>query len=300
MFKLYPYKMGSESVRALKGALEGLIIKLEGSKYRPKSTDVIINWGNSRRAEWMNNLNGARLLNNPEAVALAADKLRTFERLQEQDVQTVPWTTSPAVAQGMLEQAGKLFVRATTTGHSGEGITVLTHQRSASAPATIEAISRELETTTDVSLREFLEETLVLLRSGFNSTAPEVPVAPLYTMGIENHGEYRVHVFNDEVILYQKKSRPVDDEGNVITAEGADADVRNLASNWVYRVGNLKRLERVEQLAVNAVRALGLDFGAVDIIMDEEGDVYVLEVNTAVGLRNESTLEAYVNAFNSI
>lgn len=125
----------------------------------------------------------------------------------------------------------------------------------------------------------------------------DLPDAPLYTRGVENHGEYRVHVFQGEVILYQKKSRRLDEDGNVVDADGEEADVRNLASNWIYRTGNLRRLERIEQLAINAVEALGLDFGAVDIIKDEEGNVFVLEINSAPGLGNTETLQAYRRAF---
>ncbi|MNL18562.1 hypothetical protein D3C87_1397120 [compost metagenome] len=49
--------------------------------------------------------------------------------------------------------------------------------------------------------------------------------------------------------------------------------------------------------AVNAVKALGLDFGAVDVIFnDKEQKAYVLEVNTAPGLAGE-TLQGYVKRF---
>lgn len=123
----------------------------------------------------------------------------------------------------------------------------------------------------------------------------EVVAAKLYTRGILLKGEYRVHVFGDEVILYQKKSRKVDEDGNILVPEGEQALVRNLASGWVYRTGNLKRLERVEELALQAIKAMELDFGAVDIAMDTEGRVYVLEVNTAPGLGNQDTLLAYVD-----
>tara|TARA_R100001086_G_C11848217_1_gene261058 strand:+ start:44323 stop:45105 length:783 start_codon:yes stop_codon:yes gene_type:complete len=128
----------------------------------------------------------------------------------------------------------------------------------------------------------------------------EVVEAPLYTRGINLKGEYRVHVFDGEVILYQKKSRRVDEDGEVIVPENASEYVRNLESGWIYRTGNLKRLERVEQIALDAIEALELDFGAVDIAMDTEGDVYVLEVNTAPGLGNQDTLEAYTDAIINI
>lgn len=35
---------------------------------------------------------------------------------------------------------------------------------------------------------------------------------------------------------------------------------------------------------MDAVKALGLKYGAVDIIEDEEGNLYVLEINSAFGL----------------
>jgi glutathione synthase/RimK-type ligase-like ATP-grasp enzyme len=52
----------------------------------------------------------------------------------------------------------------------------------------------------------------------------------------------------------------------------------------------------VENLAVEAVDAMNLDFGAVDIIMDTDNNVFVLEVNSAPGLGNTETLEVYAKA----
>jgi D-alanine-D-alanine ligase-like ATP-grasp enzyme len=51
-----------------------------------------------------------------------------------------------------------------------------------------------------------------------------------------------------------------------------------------------------DQLSVEAVAALGLDFGAVDIIEDKEGNFYVLEINTAPGLEGH-TVTSYAKAF---
>jgi len=243
---------GSKSVRKLRDSLDSRIIRLEDSRYRYREGHTIINWGNSRRPSWMSE--DVPVINKPEAVAVASNKLTTLQKLTEAGVATVTWTTDWDTAS---DWDVKTFVRNKLTGHSGEGI-------------------------------EVFEGNMAL------------PPAPLYTMAIENTGEYRVHVFKGEVIHYQKKSRRVDEAGNVITPDGEEADVRNLASNWVYRTGNLRRLERIEELAKSAVIALGLDFGAVDIIKDENGEVFVLEVNTAPGLGNTETLEAYVNAFSSL
>lgn len=124
-------------------------------------------------------------------------------------------------------------------------------------------------------------EGIIVREDGF------VTNAPLYVKAIENHGEYRVHVFDGDVIDYVKKRKRRGVENN--------SDIRNLASGWVYTRENLRRLERIEELAIRAVSALGLDFGAVDIIKDENRDVFVLEVNCAPGM-SSTTLQSYRTA----
>lgn len=288
MFKIYPYKVGSASVKKLKDSLNGMVIKLEGSRYRPRLNHIVINWGNSRTPDWYND--NVQILNDPAMVAIATDKLKTFEALHRDGVKHVPYTTDIDVAEAWLLDGDKVFSRETLTGHSGEGIGV--HQvEENELTVALALIAQQLDNLGFGNIAQRVEDEMT-------DILPELPHAELYTSGVKNHGEYRVHVMDEEVILYQKKSRRVDEDGNVVTAEGEEADVRNLASNWVYRTGNLKRLERVEQLAIDAIKSVGLTFGAVDIIKDEDGEVYVIEVNSAPGLGNTETLEAYTNGFN--
>lgn len=288
MFRIYPYNTASESVKKLKGVLNAKVIKLNNSRYKYRAGHSVINWGNSRRPAWMTT--DVPVLNSPESIAISSDKLATFTALEHNDVPTVPWTDDKSLAQDWLTNGEKVFVRHSLTSHSGEGIEVITPPENHSEEVT-QMSNRLIDMGYQFAADYLIDQIEV-------PTLVDLPDAPLYTLGVQNHGEYRVHVFDGEVILYQKKSRKVDEDGEVELAEGEHADVRNLASNWVYRTGNLRRLERVEALATAAVHALGLDFGTVDIIKDENGDVFVLEVNTAPGLGNTETLAAYVRAFN--
>lgn len=101
--------------------------------------------------------------------------------------------------------------------------------------------------------------------------------APLYTKYIEKDAEYRVHIFKGECIDYVKKINDTESE-----------------LGWRFLRG-IKRLDENIELAIMAVNALGLDFGAVDIIRKDRKS-YVLEVNTACGMDGEITSTAYANA----
>lgn len=115
------------------------------------------------------------------------------------------------------------------------------------------------------------------------------PPAPLYVMYKKKKHEYRVHVFNGEVIdITQKKKRK--------GAEFLDTKIRNHKNGWVYAREDITEPEDLRQQAARAMYAVGLKFGAVDLIWNElENKSYVLEINTAPGLTG-ATLEKYAQA----
>lgn len=114
---------------------------------------------------------------------------------------------------------------------------------------------------------------------------------PLFVVYKKKKSEFRVHVAFGSVIDEQQKRQRKDYDGQV------DYGIRNHHTGWVYTRGDIVLDDRRAVLAVSAVRALGLDFGAVDIIYNEhENRYYVLEVNTAPGLEG-TTVERYAEAF---
>jgi glutathione synthase/RimK-type ligase-like ATP-grasp enzyme len=103
--------------------------------------------------------------------------------------------------------------------------------------------------------------------------------------------EYRYHVFGDKILQACIKFKEAGNGG-----VGADTDIiRNLDHGWKF--AEIEPQPKASEYAIKACRALGLHFGAVDII-EEQGHtlLYVLEVNTAAGLDNKR-LEAYIKAF---
>lgn len=253
MIYIYPYKLGSRSAKDLRNGLSsrlGYRVKLvkPDGKFKPRRNDKVINWGSSTEPLWEM---AKPDLNHPSSVALAANKLLTFNRLNEANIPTPEFTREREIAQQWLSEGSTVVVRNTITGHSGQGIEIFTEG--------------------------------------------ELPRAPLYTKYKKKRAEFRVHVFKGEVIdTVQKKKRNEENR-----PENFSTFIRSHANGWVFCRDGITNCNTRNSIAVAAVNALGLQFGAVDIIYNErENQYYVLEVNTAPGLEG-TTLEKYVEAISS-
>jgi glutathione synthase/RimK-type ligase-like ATP-grasp enzyme len=124
--------------------------------------------------------------------------------------------------------------------------------------------------------------------------ASELPDAPLYVQYIKKEDEYRVHVGRrgDEVkvIAVQRKAR---DRSN----PNPNWQVRNHDNGFIFVRGGFTPPSSVVDAAKQALVAVGLDFGAVDVIYNrKEAKPYVLEINTAPGLEG-STITDYATFF---
>lgn len=106
-------------------------------------------------------------------------------------------------------------------------------------------------------------------------TAPVLPRASLYTKFIPARAEYRVNVANGETVGVQLK---VHDPNKRTTSE----QVRTGGNGWAFRLLDEREIPRgIRPPAREAIRALGLTFGGVDLIVGQDGNTYILEVNTA-------------------
>lgn len=247
--KIYPYKLGSKSGKALADSLNCLRVRANDN-YRPKENHVIINWGSSTPPNWDYRYN--HILNHFTDIRRASNKLTTFEVLSFHEVPTPEWTRSPETADNwILEEGYTVYGRQTLTGHSGQGILILTE---------------ELHLPRDL--------------------------CPLYTKATKAKHEYRIHVGdagNTTIDMVQKKKR--------LDFEGGIPGIRSHANGWVFARQDVTPPECVILAAKAAVKALGLDFGAVDVGYNETEDkAYVYEVNTAPGLEG-TTLLKYTEYF---
>lgn len=115
--------------------------------------------------------------------------------------------------------------------------------------------------------------------------------APLYTQYVKKKVEYRIHVVNGEVIHVQEKKKKNGHQHSLVQSHN---------NGYVFGkpVGDVPN--EVKAVGIVAVKAVSLDFGAVDVIWNEKlGKAFVLEVNTAPGL-SPSTAEKYAQAFKGV
>lgn len=116
-----------------------------------------------------------------------------------------------------------------------------------------------------------------------------LPTAPLYTKGFNKTHEYRVHVAFGQVIDYSKKRKRTEGEVNPY--------IKNATSGWVFCREGVDLPSEVVSISVAAVKSLGLDFGALDVLYKERDDeARILEVNTSPGIEG-TTLTKYSEAF---
>lgn len=122
-----------------------------------------------------------------------------------------------------------------------------------------------------------------------------------YSKFLEKTHEFRFHVWEGAVIDVIEKRR---DPANPLLAGMPVPEVFNHRNGYLFsRNGiNMNDIDRATlgQLSIDAVRALQLDFGAVDILARYEGGrllgYAVCEVNSAPALDGEQAKRPYVNA----
>ena len=93
-----------------------------------------------------------------------------------------------------------------------------------------------------------------------------------YTRQVSNEIEYRINAGKETVIdCVEKRNHD----------SNANREVRTTSNNWLFCRPGCRPSNAVKEVAMAAIRALGLDFGGVDVGVGRDGEVTVFEVNTA-------------------
>jgi hypothetical protein len=253
---IYPYRAGSKSVKALAKAVPAKIIRLNKSRYRGSKAKVVVNWG----ATQIDNpqVMASTIINPPDRVRAASNKLSFFQALDGSDIPTPPWSHLQDDAEKWIREGYMAVCRTVLAGHSGEGIVIAAEPKElVHAPLYTRYVKKKDE----------------------------------YRVHVYNNPLQKgMH----KAIDFQRKALRNDRDKNIMP----DWRVRNHKNGFIYaREGIRDDIgARLEDLAIKTMIKINLDFGAVDVIWNELNDqLYVLEVNTAPGLEG-TTLARYANA----
>lgn len=137
---------------------------------KPRIASLVLNWGTTATVQAKR---GAKVLNKPENVVLASDKLLTFKKFAK-IVPTLEWTEDPKCAMEWLKAGSSVVARKLLRASAGRGIEIVKWEEWKAAGKPKNAI----------------------------------PQAPLYTRYFPKTREVRVHVFNGQVIAYAEKRKP--------------------------------------------------------------------------------------------
>lgn len=119
---LFPYSPGSQSSMSLAKNLGIKQIKHQNSSFKGSNNKVVLNWGSS---SYPDEIDKCIVINNKNAVCIAANKLSAFKKLS--GIVPIPeFTTDKEQACDWLDEGKTVFARHKLSGSSGEGIVVLT------------------------------------------------------------------------------------------------------------------------------------------------------------------------------
>lgn len=264
-YRVIPYKQGSKSAKRLAEALGGRVLRLSGSTFAPAIADVVINWGYAGTAPHFTTHFWGGTKNNGSLINRASNKLKFFRCMRDAgQTDIIPrfWEN----INDIPDDAFPVVCRTVLAGHSGDGIVIA-------------------------------------------DTRDDLVPAQLYVQYVKKKDEYRIHVglkkewdefepvpdeyeYVPAIISIQRKARRHDTPD-----EQVNWQVRNHSNGFVFVRQNVNPPASVLDVAKATLLAIGLDFGAVDVIWNEkEQKAYVLEINTAPGLEGQ-TVTDYANFF---
>lgn len=230
-------------------------ISPNSTTFRPKIGQLLVNWG-FRGSFGFQIPEGVEVLNNPQNVVNASDKRRCLRILTDAEVPTLSYALNRADAIRLFEDTDKVYCRTRISSHSGRGIVIANNPE-------------------------------------------ELVDAQLYTANFVNDTEFRVHVFKGRVTdITQKKSMSSERRERMgIVRTDRREEVRNLKSGWSFVRSEMNLYDNdgdarneIYDISLEAMEALGLDFGAIDLLMNSEtGECRVVEANTACGMKVSTT-----------
>lgn len=160
---VFAYNRHSKSAKMLAKELNA-VLSYPNKGDAPLERQPVINWGSSFEAPWLWQV--GKILNHPNAVKKAVNKLSTFKALERAGIECLPeYTKDPIVALQWINNRDVVYCRELLTGRKGEGLDVYDLNNQKNRKPNV------------MDLERF----------------------KLFTKGFKSHWEFKVHVINGKV-----------------------------------------------------------------------------------------------------
>lgn len=269
-------------------------IKSPGAKQR-----IVIGWGAKTKENVK--LGNAVVLNHPDRIRDNRNKLKALQIMAKSKVNVAPFAAAENV-MAELNKKTKATIGLPLVGRTNY------HQGGANFFTCL--------------TRTHVEETIAILNNKLKKKG-------YFQNYIDVKSEFRLHVVNGEVIYAQRKvprdnlkgahvTDQVDKISRMAEKKNVKLDENTLKFAMEYQGGKiagpdlviksntrgykfsnvlLKNVNKgLAEESIKAVESLGLQFGAVDCVLDTDGKAWIIEVNTGPGLEG-TAFKNYVAAF---
>jgi len=289
---IYLWFSGATDVtgRALADALG-----IEGTREKPRLRrgDMLIGWG-TKINEDINIPNNVTVYNHPNAIRVNRNKLKALE-IMKQDRNLENNVANFVLAENVISELRNNSISLPLIGRTayhqgGKGLWVcLTKSHVRSAISDGAAYFQEyIDVKTEYRLHVAFGRVIYAVKKVENSNI--------------NHW---IEQRKEKVLDYAAKNewnldnQTIDKVLQIVSKEIVIPDriVRSNRKGWTFSRVAMNNVSRaLKDAAINAVAAIGLDFGAVDCALDTANRPYIIEVNSGPGLQG-TAFDKYVAAF---
>ncbi len=279
---VYIYYSGATDItgEALKKALD-----IDGGKKYPKDKALVIGWGAKIKQD-VTFSDTTSILNHPNAIRKSRDKLKSLQVFTDNGVSIAPFYEIDTIKDIVYPVIGR------TKYHQGGNNFWLCLNK----------------TQLDAAIQDGVH---------------------YFQQCINIKDEFRLHIFNEALIFAQKKVKKNDPKSSYITAmsekvqnaalkkdvfihektlqfvlqklskehKHADMLIRSNNRGWKF-IRTHAINGHLQDESVKALKALNLNFGAIDCCIDEQDRPYIIEVNSGPGL-DGLALQKYIDTFKS-
>ena len=265
-----------------------------GKNKPSKQQDLIIGWGT--KTDQMVSLNKIRTLNHPNQILCNRDKLEALKLMDTAEINVAKFIEADKVVRYIENGADDIkfpLIGRTKYHQGGKGFWLcptMTHVKSAMDEGA-KYFQNMIEIKEEYRLHIFNNELIYAVKKSKRSKE-------------EYQDAYVRHELNNQKNLAKKNDNPFDEATAKLmlermarkkVADGADMIIRSNRLGWKF--SHIKTVDKtLKNEAIKALKALKLDFGAVDCCLDVNNNPYIIEINTGPGLE-ETPFNAYVTAF---